>query len=96
MMTINISLPKKMYEDAKGALASRRYASISELMRDALRKLLYGDVTENEFTREFEDLVLKAAKEPRRKDQVWETEEDIDTYFDALHKSLEKKRHAKS
>lgn len=39
--TINISLPKSMYQDAKRLLEKRGYISISELIRDVLRDILY-------------------------------------------------------
>lgn len=45
--TINISLPKTMYVDAKKAVEKNKYTSISELFRDALRRLLYEDLTGN-------------------------------------------------
>ncbi len=96
MMTVNISLPKGMYEDAKKLLKKKHYASVSELVRDSLRKTLYPEVTENGFTREFEDAVLQAAAEPMDNDIVLETEEDVTRYFRDLHIKLEKKRHGKS
>ncbi len=70
--TINISLPKSMYQDAKRLLARRGYASISELIRDTLRNELYPRVTENGFTPEFEERVLKASAEPVENDIVWD------------------------
>ena len=90
-MTINISLPKNMYEDAKKLLAKRGYASISELVRDALREVIYPDVTENGFTREFEEEVLKAAAEPRSKDIVLKNKKDIENYFKHLKVPKKKK-----
>jgi Arc/MetJ-type ribon-helix-helix transcriptional regulator len=63
MMTINISMPKAMYADAKKKVAARRYASISELIRDGVRAILYPNITVNGFTKEFEDSVLKSEKE---------------------------------
>jgi Arc/MetJ-type ribon-helix-helix transcriptional regulator len=84
MATINISLPQTMYEDAKKMLAQKRYATISELMRDALRKLLYRETTENGFTNEFEDFVLHAASESKEEDIILETDEDIKNYFTKL------------
>lgn len=84
-----------MYQDAKKLLAEKGYASISELIRDVLRKEIYSNkLTVNGFTEEFENEILKATAEPDD-GKVWETEEDIDRYFDALDKRLEKKRHAK-
>lgn len=81
-----------MYEDAKRTLDTKRYSSISELVRTALRKLLYGEVTENGFTPEFEDEVLKSAAEPIDESRIWETPEDIDQYFSDLKKKLQIKR----
>jgi Arc/MetJ-type ribon-helix-helix transcriptional regulator len=72
MMTINISLPKAMYADAKKKVASKRYASISELVRDAVRGVLYSGITENGFTKEFEDRVLKSAAEPIKNAIKWD------------------------
>ncbi len=95
MMTINISLPKTMYEDAKAYLARRGYSSVSELFRDTLRDKLYPRLTENGFPSEFEEEVLKFAALPREKDKVWKTEKDIDQYFDALRKKIrDRHRHA--
>jgi len=79
--TINISLPKAMYEDARKALVRRGYSSISELVRSALRDVLYPKVTVNGFTPEFEERVLRSEKEPRSKDRVFKTEKDIDNFF---------------
>lgn len=70
--TINISLPKQMLVDAKKAVKDRQYASISELIRDTLRGVLYPRLTENGFTPEFEDEILKSAAEPRENDVEWD------------------------
>lgn len=91
-MTINISLPKNLYEDAKVYLARRGYSSVSELLRDTLRDKLYPRLTENGFTPEFEESVLRSASLPLEKDKVWKTEKDIDQYFDALRKKLRNRR----
>ncbi len=74
-MTINISLPKSLYSDAKKAVAKRRYVSISELVRDAVRRVLYPGLTVNGFTKEFEDMVLKREKDSTEDDIVWEGKE---------------------
>lgn len=92
--TVNISLPKSMYEDARAMVTRRGYSSMSELFRDTLRDKLYPRITENGFTPEFEALVLESEKEPRSKDRVWRTEKDINDYFDALRKRI--KKHAKN
>ncbi len=89
--TINISLPKEMYKDAKKLMSDKHYSSVSELMRDALRRLLQQKrITENGFTEEFEDLVLKSAAEPEENDIVLETDEDIHNYF--LHLKVPSKK----
>lgn len=74
-MTVNISLPKPLYADAKKAVASRRYVSISELVRDAVRRILYPNLTVNGFTKEFEDMVLKRENDSLENDIVWEGKE---------------------
>lgn len=88
--TINISLPKSLYEDTKVMVAKRGYSSVSELIRDTLRKLLYPNITENGFTKEFEDQVLEAAKEPIKNDVVLKTDKEIRDYF--LHLKKPKKK----
>jgi Arc/MetJ-type ribon-helix-helix transcriptional regulator len=89
MMTINISLPKAMYADAKKKVADKRYASISELVRDAVRGVLYTEITENGFTREFEDKVLKSASMPIENDLIW----DEVTPFTQFSQSKGKKKY---
>lgn len=96
--TINISLPKEMYKDAKKMVAERRYASISELVRDALRKIVYQkeEITENGFPVWFEQKVLESEKEPEENDIVIETQEDLHKYFREMHKRVEARRHGKA
>lgn len=93
MTTINISLPKSMYEEAKKVLKQKHYASISELMRDALRKLLQEEdpnaVSVNGFPNWFEDKVLESEKD-KSGSTVLETEEDIRNYFLHLKKPQKK------
>lgn len=90
MTTINISLPTSLYADIKKLMASRGYASISEFMRYAARKIVYPTLTENGFTPEFEEAVLRSDASPRDKDLVWNTPEEIDAYFANLKKELQK------
>lgn len=91
--TVNISLPKSMFEDVKKAMVARRYTSVSEIVRDGLRKILYEqDLTENGFTLSFEDEILKSAAEPMEKARVWETEKDIDNYFRNLDRKVKAKK----
>ncbi len=70
--TINISLPGTMYADAKKVVAKNKYASISELFRDALRRLLYPNLTVNGFTPEFEEEVLRRANDPKNEVFEWD------------------------
>jgi Arc/MetJ-type ribon-helix-helix transcriptional regulator len=70
-----------MYKDAKRALVAKRYSSVSELIRDALRKTLYGEITQNGFTKEFEDQVLASAAEPRKNDIKLRTDKEVEDYF---------------
>ena len=94
MATINISLPQSMYNDVKKLMKRKHYASISEVMRDSLRHMLYPRITENGFTPEFEEEVLRRAAEPVEDDIVLETNKEIEDYF--LHLKLPKKKHVKS
>mgnify|MGYP001558649606 CR=1 FL=1 len=45
--TVNISIPKKLYEDAKIFAKENGYSSMSELVRDALRRILYYKIAES-------------------------------------------------
>ncbi len=95
--TINISLPKTLLQDAKEVQMVEGYTSISELIRHALRRVLYpSGLTVNGFTPEFEDGVLESAKEPIRNDIVLKTDEDVDNYFMNLKYPTPKKINAKN
>ena len=43
--TINISLPTDMYKDAKKEVSKKNYASVSELVREGIRNIIYEDET---------------------------------------------------
>lgn len=88
MNTVNISLPKSMYQDAKKVVQEKGYSSVSELVRDGLRRVIYPELTENGFTPEFEEMVLEAAKEPVDYSNVWETKEDVKKYFSNLRRGI--------
>lgn len=88
--TVNISLPQNLYRDAKKIVSHRGYSSLSELIRDALRGILYPTVTANGFTSEFEEQVLKSGKEPKKNDIDLKTDKDIEDYFGRL--IIKKKR----
>lgn len=91
MATVNISIPDKMYKDVKRAVKVKSYTSVSELVRAAVRKVLYEEITENGFTPAFEDQVLESAMEPKKNDKVWETPEDIRRDFDKLRERVKLK-----
>ena len=99
--TINISMPGEMYKDAKKTLKEKGYVSMSELVRDSLRKTLYEDdenenaITENGFPVWFENRVLDAEKESEENDIVIETDEDLKRYFQNIHKRVEARRNGK-
>lgn len=84
-----------MYKDAKQKVKEKGYSSVSELVRDGLRKIIYPELTENGFTPEFEEMVLEAAKEPIDKSKIIETDKDLENWFAELHRKVEAKRHAK-
>jgi len=86
MATINISLPQNMYDDAKQMLVGKRYTSISELMRDALRRMLYQNISENGFSEEFETEALQSSRESEETDITLETEADVNRYFQNISK----------
>src|SRR3989344_6418833 len=95
--TVNISLPKSLYEDAKKAVGKRGFSSFSEFIRDTLREALYGEdknrITENGFPVWFEDKVLEAEREPEENDIVLKTEKDIHRYFLDLNKRVANRKH---
>lgn len=95
MTTVNISLPSDMYKDVKKTIKERGYSSVSELVRDALRRMVYPGLTENGFTPEFEDAVLEAAQEPVDESKTIETDKDLEQYFRELHKRVKQRRHDK-
>ena len=92
MNTVNISLPENMYKDVKKMLSGHGYSSVSELVRDALRKILYSGTTESGFSRKFENEVLESAAQSPRKDIVLKTDQDINKYFRKFHKRVDIKR----
>ena len=49
--TINISMPEKLYKDAKKLVKKGKYHSISEVVRAGLRRVIYSadKITENNF-----------------------------------------------
>lgn len=98
MNTINISLPENMYRDVKKISSNRGYSSVSELVRDALRKILYSEVTTSGFSREFENEVLESSAQSPRKDIVLKTNQDINKYFRKFSEKagVRKKKDAKN
>ena len=74
-MTINISMPRGLYAQAKRRAKRYHYNSVSEVIRDALRWWLNDKLTRNGFTPEFEEEVLRSAAEPRENDIEWSGKE---------------------
>ncbi len=86
-----------MYQDAKEVQKVEGYSSISELIRYALRKVLYpSGLTVNGFTPGFEDVVLESAKEPIENDVVLKTDKEIRDYFINLETPASKKVNAQN
>ena len=75
-----------MYKDVKRAVKVKSYTSVSELIRAAVRKILYEEITENGFTPDFENQVLEAEMEPEGNDTVLGTPEEVRNYFKHLKK----------
>lgn len=90
-MTVNISLPASLYTDIKKTIKECGYSSVSELVRDAVRRVIYPELTENGFTPKFEEMVLRSARESVDEKDVWKTPGDIDKYFAKLHKKHQTK-----
>ncbi|MBU1088616.1 type II toxin-antitoxin system ParD family antitoxin [Patescibacteria group bacterium] len=77
MNTVNISLPLQLQVQAKDLVNEGFYASFSDLVRTALRKLL----SESKY-----DVWAKEAKSEYKlkKGKILESDKDIDEYFDSL------------
>ena len=74
-----------MLNDAKSVTKFEGFTSISELIRHALRQVLYpSGLTVNGFTPELENIVLESAKEPIDESSAWNSTKDVDTYFKKL------------
>ncbi|MDO8570224.1 MAG: ribbon-helix-helix domain-containing protein [Candidatus Daviesbacteria bacterium] len=88
-ITINISMPEKLYKDAKKLVAEGKYNSISEVVRAGLRRIMYDadKITENGFPGWFEDQVLESAAEPIK--------EDLDKQSKKLHNKIKQKKQKK-
>lgn len=95
--TINISLPKQLYQAAKKLVAEGKYHSISEVVRAGLRRVIYDadKITDNGFPGWFEDQVLESAQESSKRPSVWQTEEEMEKYFKKLHEKIENKKQEK-
>jgi Arc/MetJ-type ribon-helix-helix transcriptional regulator len=92
-ITINISMPKGLYIQAKTEAKKYHYSSVSEFIRDATRKLLYPELTENGLTKQFESMVLKREKNMDKYDTV---EWDGKTPFTKFVLNNPPKKHVKT
>lgn len=91
MQTVNISLPVSLYSQAKNYMENTGYASISEVMRQALRKLLrLEELTENGYTAQAEESIVKVMKEPALKDLTFKHGDNVDDFFKKLNKKTNK------
>jgi Arc/MetJ-type ribon-helix-helix transcriptional regulator len=88
MTTINVSIPTDMYKRAKNAIPSGGYASISELIREALRKMLY--TTNQTEPTSFEKKVIDAESSSSSDDIILNTDSEMKSFF--LGKSKSKKK----
>lgn len=61
--TINISLPKELAQLAQKEVKRGYYESVSELIRDALRRLLVRDVPTFQMSKKAEKRAMKAYQE---------------------------------
>jgi len=86
LTTINISLPEKMYEDVRSLAKNQSYSSVSEVVRDALRKLMNTSYSIDSTPQYLVDAAMAAEKEPEQDDVILESKEDIDSYFLNLKK----------
>ncbi len=65
MQTVNISLPTSILDRTKAYMENLGYASISEVVCHALRKMLgIEELTENGFTPQAERNLMEIMKEP--------------------------------
>ena len=92
-MTINISMPKGLYAQAKRRAKKYHYTSVSEVIRDALRWWLNDNLTRNGFTPQFENMVLRREKNMDKYDTV---EWDGKTPFTEFVLSHPPQKHGKS
>jgi Arc/MetJ-type ribon-helix-helix transcriptional regulator len=77
MNTVNISLPKKLKEQAQKLVEAGYYASFSDLVRDSLRQV----VAKSKY-----DLMVEEAIEDEKRGEavVLKSKKDIDKYMDSL------------
>lgn len=85
-----------MYKDIKRAVKVKRFSSVSEMIRDSVRKSLYEEITENGFSPTFEDQIIESEMEPEENDQVWESEADVRKYFKELREKIARDDKAKN
>ena len=71
MQTINISLPRNLFEEIKLQTKEGTYASVSEFFREAARHLLR--LSNTNLTPEAESEILQIAAGSAKKDLVFDT-----------------------
>jgi Arc/MetJ-type ribon-helix-helix transcriptional regulator len=77
MTTINISLPTQLKNDAETLIELGHYVSFSDLVRDAIRKV----VTKNKY-----DILFEESKRDYRagRSTVLKNKKDIDNYMNSI------------
>ena len=77
MITVNISLPEKIREEARALIKRGYYASFSDLVRDSLRRLIESS--------KYDQLLMEVKKEEASgKAKFLRTTRDIDNFISSL------------
>lgn len=71
MRTLNISLPQSLAQQVNWQVQTGNYASVSEFIREAVRKLL--GITPTTFAKEAEEEILKISKTSPTQDFVFDS-----------------------
>jgi Arc/MetJ-type ribon-helix-helix transcriptional regulator len=71
--TITVSIPSGLKRSAERLVRKGRFTSISEVVSVGIKKVVSSKetLTENGFSKEFEEHVLQSAKEPKSKSRAW-------------------------
>lgn len=82
MSTINISLPKKLHEQATALVKKGYYSSFSDLARTAVRRAIAND--------HYDEILAQTKKDLKNgKGITLKNQADIDKFFKSLGSTLE-------